>query len=77
MIQQALTDERGLAGQGLDFAPGALEGLVRLVDGDARRALNYLELLADLAVEQGGKKLIDPDLLAAVSGERVARFDKA
>ncbi|WP_409420257.1 replication-associated recombination protein A [Pseudaeromonas sp. ZJS20] len=76
VIQQALTDERGLAGQGLDFAPGALEGLVRLVDGDARRALNYLELLADLAVEQGGKKLIDPDLLAAVSGERVARFDK-
>ncbi|GAA4502813.1 replication-associated recombination protein A [Pseudaeromonas paramecii] len=76
VIQQALTDERGLAGQGLEFAPGALDGLVRLVEGDARRALNYLELLADLAVEQGGQRRIDPDLLAAVSGERVARFDK-
>jgi len=76
VIQQALTDERGLAGQGLEFAPGALDGLVRLVEGDARRALNYLELLADLAVEQGGQRRIDQQLLAAVSGERVARFDK-
>ncbi|MCD8548292.1 MAG: replication-associated recombination protein A [Aeromonadaceae bacterium] len=76
VIQQALTDERGLAGQGLEFVPGALDGLVRLVEGDARRALNYLELLADLAVEQGGQRRIDQQLLAAVSGERVARFDK-
>lgn len=76
VLQQALTDERGLAGQGLEFAPGALEGLVKLVEGDARRALNYLELLADLAEEQGGCKRIDQALLAAVSGERVARFDK-
>jgi putative ATPase len=75
IIRQALTDPRGLAHEPLVFAEGVLKGLVQLVDGDGRKALNYLELLNDMAEELDGHKLIDRQLLAEVTGERMARFD--
>ncbi len=75
IIRQALTDPRGLAHEPLEFADGVLKALVQLVDGDGRKALNYLELLNDMVEEQDGRKLIDRHLLAEVTGERMARFD--
>ncbi|CAN5406919.1 replication-associated recombination protein A [soil metagenome] len=49
VVTDALTDERGLAGTvGIDDE--ALEHLVRLAGGDARRALTYLEAAAGAAV---------------------------
>jgi putative ATPase len=48
VVGHALTDERGLAGEvGLDDE--ALDHLVRLASGDARRALTYLEAAAGAA----------------------------
>ena len=76
IIHQALTDPRGLAEERIVLDDGVLPALVQLVDGDGRKALNYLELLNDMAAEQQGVKRIDKALLAAVSGERMARFDK-
>lgn len=76
IIHQALTDPRGLAEERIVLDDGVLPALVQLVDGDGRKALNYLELLNDMAAEQQGIKRIDKALLAAVSGERMARFDK-
>ena len=75
IIRQALTDPRGLAHEPLQFAEGVLKALVQLVDGDGRKALNYLELLNDMVEEHEGRKLIDRQLLAEVTGERMARFD--
>lgn len=75
IIRQALTDPRGLAHEPLQFADGVLKALVQLVDGDGRKALNYLELLNDMAELHDGRKLIDRQLLAEVTGERMARFD--
>ncbi|MBR9856843.1 MAG: replication-associated recombination protein A [Gammaproteobacteria bacterium] len=75
MIAQALTDERGLAGQGIVLADGVQRALAELVDGDGRKALNYLELLADMAEQHEGVRRIDKTLLAEVTGERLARFD--
>lgn len=75
LLQQALTDPRGLAEEPLHFEPGVMEALVQLVDGDGRKALNYLELLNDMAPLVAGEKTIDKALLAEVTGERVARFD--
>ena len=75
IIRQALTDPRGLAHEALQFAEGVLKALVQLVDGDGRKALNYLELLNDMVEEHDGRKLIDRQLLAEVTGERMARFD--
>ena len=75
ILRQALTDPRGLAHEPLQFAEGVLKALVQLVDGDGRKALNYLELLNDMAELRDGRKLIDRQLLAEVTGERMARFD--
>src|SRR5690606_864912 len=50
LIDQALQDaERGL--RGLRLTAEAKELLIQAADGDARRALNLLEIAADLAVD--------------------------
>ncbi|MBB6629504.1 replication-associated recombination protein A [Nocardioides sp. KIGAM211] len=49
VVDQALTDERGLGGR-LDLDDDALDHLVRLAGGDARRSLTYLEAAAGAAV---------------------------
>ncbi len=75
MLEQALSSELGLSAESLNFGPGVRELLCQLVDGDGRKALNYLELLCDSApIEQGVKQISKP-LLAEVTGERVARMD--
>ncbi len=76
-LKQAVSDEtRGLGLIAVEFQGEVLNRLSELVNGDARMALNYLELLYDMAEENdAGVKQIDLPLLAEVSGERVARFD--
>ncbi|SJN54421.1 Replication-associated recombination protein A [Vibrio ruber DSM 16370] len=76
-LQQAVTDkERGFGGIAADFQDQVLDRLAELVQGDARMALNYLELLYDMADEDTtGNKVISLSLLAEVAGEKVARFD--
>jgi len=50
--------------------------IAELVSGDARRALNTLEMMADMAeINAQGKRELTPQLLTEVSGERAARFD--
>ncbi len=78
VLQRALEDpERGLGGRGLRLAPGVRRRLAEAADGDARRALNFLELCADLAREEAGGAVIDEALVAeVVAGGTVRRFDK-
>jgi len=76
LLRTALSDaERGLGGQQLDADPAALELLAHGADGDARRALNMLELAAGLAEATGTQQL------TLAMGQEVAtgshrRFDK-
>jgi len=53
----------------------ALERLVAYADGDARRLLNTLEMLA-MTVEQAGVDCITDTWLLHVLGERMRRYDK-
>ncbi len=46
LLRRALTDERGLGGAPLDPDEDALAHLARVCEGDARRALNALEIAA-------------------------------
>lgn len=78
ILQQALTDpEQGLGARSLKLSAAALEQLVQMADGDARRALVWLELAADLAeaTEQGW--LISDETLQEVTSGSLRRFDKA
>jgi len=72
LVNRALTDsERGLP-MPLTFAPGSLETLVDAADGDARRALNLLEIASDLAEDGRVDRAILEEILVADT----RRFDK-
>ncbi|MEZ5478854.1 MAG: replication-associated recombination protein A, partial [Thiolinea sp.] len=78
ILQQALTDQaQGLGERGLTISADALEQLVALADGDARRALNWLEIAADLAEENAeGQLQISETTVQEVASEAPRRFDK-
>ncbi|MGI5289311.1 replication-associated recombination protein A [Nonomuraea polychroma] len=61
VLERAVADQRGLDGR-VTLAPQALEHLVRLAGGDARRSLTYLEaaaLLADDITVEVVEKAVD------------------
>lgn len=77
IIDRALEDEQqGLGGRGLIMAPDLRDTLARVADGDARRALNLLEIAADLAVEGTGGAVIDAGILEEVGRDGLRRFYK-
>jgi putative ATPase len=58
VLQRAIDDSRGLAGR-VEVASDALEVLVRLAAGDARRALTALEVAAETALPAGDRVTVD------------------
>jgi putative ATPase len=76
LLRTALGDaERGLGRQQLDAEPAALELLAQAADGDARRALNMLELAAGL-VEAAGTRQLTLAMAQEVATGSHRRFDK-
>jgi putative ATPase len=76
LLQRALLDtERGLGSQQLEAEPAALDLLARAADGDARRALNMLELAAGLA-EAAGTTQLTLAMAEEVASGTHRRFDK-
>jgi putative ATPase len=76
LLRSALTDaERGLGREHLEAEADALELLARAADGDARRALNMLELAASLAEAAGTRQLTCAVAQEVASGSH-RRFDK-
>jgi len=76
LLQRALTDgERGLGASGLAIADEALDLLAAAGDGDARRALNMLELAAGLAEAAGTTTISTVQAQEVATGSR-RRFDK-
>jgi putative ATPase len=69
---QAVVDRALPLFPGLTFSPEARELLVDLADGDARRALNLVDVIGQLA--EGG--LADEALVMHAAGTRYRRFDK-
>ena len=90
IVRRALDDpERGLGAAALEVADDAVEAIARHANGDARVALNLLELAATLASGRGGSGAdgsggtaphparIDRELLAQAIQRRALRYDKA
>jgi putative ATPase len=76
VIDQACTSVNGLADKNIQFVGDVKEKLAQLVQGDARKALNYLELLADMADESQQSLMIDLPLLREIAGREGVSFDK-
>jgi putative ATPase len=74
VIEQALTDDRGLAGS-IALDEDAREHLVRLAGGDARRSLTYLEAAAAAASAKGAESI---DLATAETAvdQAAVRYDR-
>ena len=77
VIDRALTDTAvGIGARKIEMAEEARELLARAADGDARRALNLLEMAADLAETSDDRERIGIELVRDVVSQGVRRFDK-
>ncbi|WP_025732684.1 replication-associated recombination protein A [Carnimonas nigrificans] len=77
VIDRALTSPSGLGNMPLDVPEEVRELLARAADGDARRALNLLEIGADLASATGGERpLLNRAVVEEALGESTRRFDQ-
>jgi putative ATPase len=77
IVQRALDDaERGLAGRGLTLQGDALRHLVERANGDARIALNVLELAAD-ATQAAGASSISLTTIEDAMQQRALQYDRA
>ncbi|MGI9149331.1 MAG: replication-associated recombination protein A, partial [Chloroflexota bacterium] len=76
IVRGALEDvERGLGGRGLAIQDTAMRHLVERANGDARAALNALELAAD-AAEAGAAAVINLGLIEDAVQQRGLLYDK-
>lgn len=76
LLERALTDaERGLGASGLSASPEALASIAAFSSGDARNALNALEVAASLADGRGTTE-ITRELAAEALQRRVLLYDK-
>lgn len=72
ILSRALTDsDKGLANKNIQADDEALSLLGQVADGDARRALNLLEIASDLTENH----VIDKETIKSISGETLRRFD--
>ena len=79
IIERAVTDdENGLGALELTLEPEAKAHLVRMADGDARIALNALELAASAAEpREGGGRVIDRALIEEALQRPALLYDKS
>lgn len=77
LLKRALSDEsHGLGSRHLAFEEPALRAIAHAADGDARRALSTLELVADWLAATGGSN-VTAQAVAAAETERPLLYDKA
>lgn len=77
VIDRALADDaRGLGGRDLVIADGLLDKLAVAADGDARRALNLLEIASDLAQSTDRGEVVDDAVMEEVLRSTGRRYDK-
>ena len=74
VLARALTDERGLGGA-FTIGDDALDHLVRLSGGDARRSLTYLEAAAGAATSRGSSE-IDLETAETAVDTAAVRYDR-
>jgi len=79
ILERAASDaERGLGAAGIEFEPDALGFLAHVSDGDARTALNVLELAASAAgAAPGGERRVDEAAMRRAFARKALAYDKS
>jgi putative ATPase len=76
VIRRALADrERGVGGRGVTLDADAVSAIVSFANGDARRALNLLELVVDEAAASGA--VPGAEGIAALAQRKTLLYDKS
>ena len=74
LLSRAVSDrEAGLGARGIEISAELIEQIAAIADGDARRALNMLEIAADLAEDD---RVISEKIIQDVTSQSFRRFDK-
>jgi len=77
ILDRALTDkEHGLGDIPVEISAEHRQQLVQASGGDARRLLNWLESLVEMAPEVHGKRVIDLTTMSEILGKALPRYDK-
>ena len=77
LVDRALLDEeRGLGRRQLQMDDASRSLLAQAADGDARYAMNMLEIASDIVEPDDGKELITESILKDVVSGGLRRFDK-
>ena len=77
ILERALADaERGLGGHPADVDPHALLAIARYANGDARSALNLLELCVATAPIERGRAQVNPSTIEQTIERRSLLYDK-
>ena len=77
VLRRALREDDILRQRRLRIDDALLTTLAAVADGDARRALNFLEIAADLAeVNAAGEAVVSAAIIEDVTAQSLRRFDK-
>ena len=76
VLDAALNHPRGYSKVSIDLPPPCRDQIATAADGDARRALNFLEIAIDLADRQNGSIKVSLEVIRNVLTEGIRRFDK-
>ncbi len=77
ILRRALADtERGLGAQAPEVSEDALGALARVADGDARKALNLLQLVVAASPQPVGRPKVDLALVQETLQKKTLRYDK-
>jgi len=76
IVRRALEDERGLGG-GVRLDPEAERVLVSVANGDARIALNALELASDATAPDAGTRVVTAEAVRDALQRRTLLYDRA
>jgi putative ATPase len=78
ILMRALADaERGLGGEAVDVASEAIDAIALYANGDARAALNLLELSVNAAPAADGRRRVDAARVAQAIQRRALLYDKS
>lgn len=78
ILKRAIEDqEKGLGELPLYVDDTILKGIAEMAEGDARRALNLLELSVSLAKVENGKRTVTEKELIEAAQNRILHYDKA
>ena len=77
ILRRAVSDrERGVGASGPEVADDSLDAIARIANGDARGALNILEVAVALAPERGGRRQVTEATVREAAQRRTLLYDK-